>query len=397
MSYLLAKNHNTVLESSLFSDYSKRKLHCLSRSYEELARLYEQTQTKPSGYENRKDLLFRKQLEEDKRIFSAQLKEISGAVSEVADSVMQVCYPAQHKQKQLNQYLKKQGIFVKDIVYICSEQSGRQIRVVARQTKQNQFTAKEFGDLLSVYFNRRLIPCLESATVLQKGFCEFLFQDEPAFTIMHGISRRTKDGEMISGDNYSVDEYTDGNITYMIADGCGSGRDACADSQAVIEFMEKFMESGFVQDKAFHMVNAALSTHAEHKNYTTLDLCTVHLHTGEVEFLKAGCASSFCKRGNKVQEITCDTLPLGSFASIYPMSQSMQLMDQDMIIMVSDGVTDCFDEKKGYNRIRDVIAECKSTNPKEFSDYILRYACNCQGGQIRDDMTVIVMGVWNEQ
>lgn len=396
MSYLLAKNQKSVLESSLFSDYSKRKLHCLSRSYEELARLYEQNQTMPKGYENRRDLLFRKQLEEDKKIFSTQLKEISGAVSEVADSVIQICYPARYKQKQLNQYLKKIGIIVKDIAYICSEQSGRQIRVIARQSKQNHFTAKEFGDFLSVYFNRRLVPCLESATVLQTGFCEFLFQDEPAFSILHGIARRTKSGEMISGDNYSIDEYTDGNITYMIADGCGSGRDACADSQAVIEFMEKFMESGFVQDKAFHMVNAALSTSGENKSYTTLDLCTVHLHTGEAEFLKAGCASSFCKRGNKVQEISCDTLPLGTFANIYPISQSIQLMDQDMIIMVSDGVTDCFEVKNGYNKIIDVIAECKSTNPKEFSEYLLRYACNCQGEQIRDDMTVIVMGVWNE-
>ena len=31
---------------------------------------------------------------------------------------------------------------------------------------------------------------------------------------------------------------------------------------------------------------------------------------------------------------------------------------------------------------------------KEMSDYLLRYAINCQAGRIRDDMTILTAGVW---
>ncbi len=394
MSYMLTQKNRMHLDEPLFQEESKRKLHCLSASYIELARMYEEDAKKQFHFENRKDYLLKRRLEEEKRIFSKQLQEISGAVCDVADTMLQVSIPTNHKRKLLIQYLKKQGILVKEMLYINTPDAQRRLRIVARGMGKRQYTTKDIADLLSVFFDRRLVPCMESEHFLKKGFGTFLFQDEPRYSIMHAIARRTKDGEELSGDNYSIDEYTDGNMTYMISDGCGSGRKAYCDSQAVLEFMERFLEAGFTEEKAFHMVNAALAARTEITELTTLDLCTIHLHTGEAEFLKAGAASSYCKRGNKVQEITCDALPLGSFSGLSPMTQSIQLMDQDMIVMLSDGVTDCFDCRNGYNRIRDVIGSFSTTNPKELCEYILQYAKNCQGGQVLDDMTVMAVGVW---
>ena len=102
----------------------------------------------------------------------------------------------------------------------------------------------------------------------------------------------------------------------------------------------------------------------------------------------------FRKRGTQVDEIVSETLPLGSLTQITPMTQTIGLMDSDMVILMSDGVMDCFETINGYNKLKEVIADFQTTNPKEMSDHLLRYAINCQGGRIRDDMTILTAGIW---
>ena len=143
------------------------------------------------------------------------------------------------------------------------------------------------------------------------------------------------------------------------------------------------------------MINAAVYAGMQCSNLTTLDICSVNLHNGEAEFLKAGAAMSFRKRGTTVDDILSDTLPLGAFADLCPMTQTLQLMDGDVLILMSDGVTDCFEGTEGKRRLKEVIAHMNLVNPKEIANYLLRYAVNCQGGRIRDDMTILVLGLWD--
>lgn len=381
----------TVSDTYLFEDYSKKKLQCLSKTYGEIADLYQNMQEEASGYDSdgRKDYLHNQQIVESKLVFAKQLREISGAVGEVADTVIHVSSPAEHKKKALIQYLKRQGIIVSEIVYLEQEDK-RRLSMIARQGGKAFFQVEDIAGMLSVFFDRRIIACLESDKQLKKTFSHFMFEDEPKYTIMSAMSRAIKENEKVSGDNYSVEEQSNGNIVMMIADGMGSGSKACKDSQAVIEFMEKFLEAGFHYKKAISMINSAIASGSHGGNLTTLDFCILDLHTGEAEMLKAGAASSFRKRGRMVDEISSDSLPLGSFQDANWMTQTVSLMDGDMIVMLSDGVTDCFD----IETLKEIISKYETHNPKDMSDYLLTYAINCGRGRIRDDMTVLVAGVW---
>ena len=362
------------IEGYLFPEYSKRKLHCLSKTYEELARMYRDIPQEQTVIQHRSDVLYRNQIIESKMIFARHLEEISGAVEEVADTVMHVSVPVEHKRKALIQYLKKQGIIVKEMVFLEGSGAGRRLSLVARQGLRRELDVDEFAGLISVFLDKRLVPCMESAAVLTKSYDTFLFEDEPRFTLMSAMSRAVKEDEKVSGDNYSVEEIAEGNVILMIADGMGSGEQACEDSLT--------------------MINAAIAAQTQCCNLTTLDVCEVNLHRGEAEFMKAGAAASFRKRGTQVDEILSETLPLGSLTQITPMTQTIGLMDSDMLILLSDGVADCFETDNGYNRLKEIIAGCHTTNPKEMSDYLLRYAINCQAGRIRDDMTILTAGVW---
>lgn len=385
------------IEGYLFSEYSKRKLHVLSQTYGELAKLYgniPEQQSIHTEYLDRRDILYQRQVIESKQIFAQHLKDISGALGEVSETVMHVSIPFEHKRRALISYLKKQGIQVKEMMFLDGPRGKRKISITARSNGRRKYSVEDFAGFLSVFFDRRLVPSVESFYLLTKNFEVFLFEDEPKFSVMSATSRAVKEDEKISGDNYSIEECGDGNVVLMIADGMGSGESACKDSQAVIEFMEKFLDVGFQKEKAFSMINAAIAAQTQCCNLTTLDLCMLDLHNGEAEFLKAGAASSFCKRGKIVQEITSDMLPLGSFTELSPMSQTYSLMDGDMVIMMSDGVTDCFEDESGNSRLCEIIARNNAVNPRELSDYLLQYAINCQGGRIRDDMTILVAGVW---
>ena len=188
------------IESYLFPEFSKRKLHCLSQTYGELARLYRDIPEEQANIQLRKDVLYRNQITESKLVFARHLEEISGAVDEVADTVMHVSVPVEHKRKALIQYLKKQGVIVKEMVFLEGDGGRRRLSLVARQGIRRNLDAEELAGLLSVFLDKRLVPCLESAAVLTRSYDTFLFEDEPHFTMMSAMSRAVKEDEKVSGE-----------------------------------------------------------------------------------------------------------------------------------------------------------------------------------------------------
>jgi len=394
-----AENKSGIIEGYLFQGYSKRKLYCLSETYEELARLYRSIPQSDKVCDDRKDLLYKKQLQETKEVFANHLDEISGAFADVADTVVHVSLPMEHKRKALIHHLKKQGIIVRELVFIeggaagsCASapdgRCGNRISIEARAVGRHTVSASVLGEFLSAFFGRKLVPSGESALLIERGYNTFIYEDEPRYVVLSAVSRAVKEDEKISGDNFSLEEYNQSQVVAMLADGMGSGEQACRDSQAVIEFMERFLEAGFQKEKACAMVNGAIAAQNGCCNLTTLDVCAINLLTGDAEFVKAGAATSYIKRGNWVDEVAADTLPLGSIDELSPITQSVRLADTDMLIMISDGISDAV-ESESVGKLREIISRSSIQNPKEMADFLLRYAINSQGGRIRDDMTVL--------
>lgn len=394
-----AENRSGIIQGYLFNGYSKRKLYCLSETYEELARLYRGIPQMDKNCVDRKDVLYRKQLQEIKEVFANHLDEISNAFADVADTVVHVSMPMEHKRKAVIHHLKRQGIIVRELVFIeggaagnyeCAPDGrfGNRVSIEARAVGRHTVSASVLGEFLSSFFGRKLVPSAESALVIGRGYNTFIYEDEPRYTVLSAVSRAVKEDEKISGDNFSLEEYNQSQVVVMLADGMGSGELACRDSQAVIEFMERFLEAGFQKEKAFSMVNGAIAAQNGCCNLTTLDICAMNLLTGEAEFVKAGAAASYIKRGNWVDEVAADTLPLGSIDELSPITQSVRLADTDMLIMISDGISDAV-ESETEGRLREIISRSPIQNPKEMADYLLRYAISSQGGRIRDDMTVL--------
>ena len=219
--------------------------------------------------------------------------------------------------------------------------------------------------------------------------------EETKFVVLTGAARAVKEEESRSGDNYAVIESDTGKVTMLLSDGMGSGEKACADSEDVLNLMERLIEAGFESGIAAKIINMAFMSESEEHNMSTLDICDVNLYNGICNFTKIGAAASFIKRDHRVEKIYESTLPLGVLEK--PDSEHIfrQLADGDYVIMVSDGITDALEEDDRVGSdLRMIVSSLNQENPREMAEALLQIILHRTGGHIRDDMTVLVFGIW---
>ena len=111
-------------------------------------------------------------------------------------------------------------------------------------------------------------------------------------------------------------------------------------------------------------------------------------------FTKIGAAASFIKRDHRVEKIYENTLPLGVLKEPEPEHILRQLSDGDYVIMVSDGITDALEDDRVGSDLRAILSNLRQENPRELAEALLQIVLHRTGGHIRDDMTVLVFGIW---
>ena len=171
-------------------------------------------------------------------------------------------------------------------------------------------TMKEVAKHLSHVCGCRMVPSQDSKAVLNSEWRTVLFCEDVNYKVLYGVARVTKERETISGDNYAC-AATDEQFTMCLSDGMGSGMEASKESETVVELLEQFVTSGFSRETAVRMVNSALILQRKGGMFSSLDVCSLDLYTGICEFLKAGAATTFIRRGNWVETITSTSMAAG--------------------------------------------------------------------------------------
>ena len=209
-----------------------------------------------------------------------------------------------------------------------------------------------------------------------------------------GLCKAVKETETISGDNYSVLQSETGKKIILLSDGTGSGKRAHADSGRVLDLMEKMLEAGFDITTAAGMVNASLFAKAEESNHPTLDICSLDLYKGTCDLYKIGGAVSFIKRGKTVEKLQQETLPLGIFQNMEVSMIHRELEEGDYLIMMTDGVLDAIEESDCEEIMAETIRNLPERNPQEMAELLQQFILRSCGGHILDDMTIMVVGIW---
>lgn len=384
----------------LLPEYGKQKLLAYADSFKDLADMLGEgsvTSGLPVQKENtydRREYLYQRKMSENREMMAGHLTEMAQIMTEVAKVSFAYTPLTERKTRQITKALKQEGLLIKEIYYIDNEEQRLEIGTTLATEKGKKKTAQESADLLSVLFDKRMVVTKDTDYFVDEKYKEFHFIEEPAFSVLTGVAKAVKENEKVSGDNYAVFEPDKGSITVLLSDGMGSGEKACEDSQKVLDLTERLLDSGFSAKTAVQMVNSSLSINGVENNMSTLDICYFDLYQGICQFTKVGAATSYIKRANMVEQISSRNLPLGIFGRSESELVQRKLMDGDYIIMISDGILDGLAQGIGEEILSEIISRMTLENPKEIANYILNYVIRQCRGSIRDDMTVIVIGIW---
>lgn len=379
------------MQGLLVSDYGKKKLLGYADSFCSLAKTFTYRKKEEGEGADRQALLMKRRLLEDREILADNLQEIARIIRTLAQEE-QPLYPFKERElKKIIRACKEQGILVRSIYRTQDEVCGMKLAVSMKVDERCVMTVEEAAEFFSVLFDRRLLAERDSLFFLPGEYETIVFEEEAPFCILTGMAKATRENETVSGDTSSFIEQGNGNLIMALSDGMGSGEKAMADSELVIDLLERFSEAGFSKETAAEMINGVLVARTEEENMSTLDVCDINLYTGNCELLKIGSASTYIKHGEMIERVEADSLPLGIFHKIDVSGQKRQLADGDYIIMVSDGIVDGVDNEEIFEQ---VLAQIKLQSPQEMANYILQFVLHKTMGRVQDDMTVLVLGLW---
>jgi len=341
----------------------------------------------------RNDLRWHNRISETRELISQQLHGVSGIVKCLSDEIDMSLRFHEGLEEEMIMSLLKQKVEVASVV-VLEDNSGRYKVSISHRTCHNKKSCtKEILPVLNSVLRRKMR--IESTDCeVRNGICHVRFIEDQKLRITHGIAHRAKNARKGSGDSYSATMLRNGSCLLALSDGMGSGERARRESTATVGLLEDFIESGFDKELAVRMINTVLVLKSSEESFSTLDICSVDLYTGQAEFIKIGAAEAYVLRSGNVSIIRSSSLPIGMLNDVDLETTTRNLKHDDIIIMATDGITSVGGvEERDW--IKHILKNCKYSNPQDVADYLLDEAIKREG-KPKDDMTVLAARVWEK-
>lgn len=333
---------------------------------------------------------------EEDSIFATglQLREAAGILDRISDSMfMNYIAEKPKEEEKLQRALERRGYIVENLRLMRGERGEMRVEVLLCRQRGTE-TVKETAGIISGILGKNFKAADTCRTIVNKELSGYVFVEEPMFMMLHSVASHVKDGEEVSGDNFTCMEFESGELLLGIVDGMGSGVIAGEESELVIELLEDLIRAGFEDESALSLINSMLIARSGERSLAAVDMAVGDLYTGCFNFVKLGAAATFIKRNKWVEIIKSTNYPIGVLKEVDYENVAKKLYDNDYIVMVSDGILDAIKDENKEEVLSGWIADYNKKNPKEFAKHILEKALLESGGNAKDDMTVLVAGIW---
>ncbi len=259
----------------IIPEYGRQKLLTYAESFRDLADLFEEEEAEQeqlSEPPNRQEYLWQRKLQENQGLLAEHLKEMAHIMAKIAKETCRCRPMGERRFKQMSRLLRESGIQLKNFFEMEHEDGHWEISLTMRNLGEKRIRAGEsehistedVADFISVAMNTRLCPSKNSPMYLTKEYNTYYFLEEPPYHLLTGFAKAVKEGEKMSGDNYSFYEADTGKLVVILSDGMGSGEMANRDSGRVIEMMERLFQGvGSADDQ---WCTCGSRTGAEHVN-----------------------------------------------------------------------------------------------------------------------------------
>ena len=376
---ILAKNNNYVVG---FGENEEK----LDRDIEKM------TQAINSAYRiGKMNFVWSARLKEEKQNFESQLKGVSKAISNIAKNLDEENYAQElfdDKKEQIALILKQKEILLQEIS-ITKKDGGRfNVELYIEQNDRN-----DIKDIILNILNKVLeekMCVIEEKSVKKENCTKYVFMSDDKYILDIGHSIAIKDNMPVSGDSILNTKLKDGKYLIAISDGMGSGPEARKSSQIVTSMLKRLLNSGFERNTSISLINSSLLNVSD-EVFATLDIAIIDLYKGTIEFIKNGACPTYIKNSKRTQVIKSRTLPTGVVKEVSADVFDKDIEENDLIVMVSDGILDSNIEYKNKELwVKYLIEDINILNPQKVADIILNESIDNNFGKVKDDMSVIV-------
>ncbi|MGN9162600.1 stage II sporulation protein E [Clostridium sulfidigenes] len=340
--------------------------------------------------------MWRSRLAEGRELIANQFNNMAKSVDEIMEEFSADFNEDKDSEKKIMRILEKYDIEADDVFAIKDKNERLNIQITCNSCNGRNLCVKKILPLINDCVDYKMKLKADGCKINPvTNKCTAMFEEVPKFGVTTSVSRACKDGQTIFGDNFNFGEGYDGSYMMVISDGMGSGPQAGRESKAVVELIEKFTSAGFSRTTAINTVNSIMSLKfSEDEKFSTVDLSAIDLYSGEVDFMKVGAVASIVKSGDTIDIIKSRSLPIGILDEADIEIHSKKVKNGDLIVMLTDGVTDCDEESSGkIDWILDYLCRNDNVSPEELSKGIINEAKRIGKNKVKDDMTVMVSRV----
>lgn len=312
-----------------------------------------------------------------------QMKGMSDILTNISNDISKsVRFDQNSEQQIIDELLYHNVICTEAIVYTSKEKC--EVSLVVRE---GDAAKKIIPKVISKILKKKMIVKMNSVKKVRNACCMELVEC-PGFDIVYGETGKNRADNAVSGDSAIVQKISDDKVIIALCDGMGSGTEANIKSRTALEMIESFYQAGFSNEIILSMVNKLLSLSSD-EDYTTLDMCVVDLLTGRADFIKMGASDGIIKHKDNCEIVSGSGLPIGILDDVKINVESRSLVSGDMVVVVSDGVSDILDNET----LIELVETSNTVNPQSLSEIIAGYAIE-RGA--KDDVSAVVARIFNK-
>ena len=284
------------------------------------------------------------------------------------------------QERALNVAMLKAGVVCSEVLIFGEEND-----VTLSLVTFGAANVKKIADVASEFFGIEMIISKRLALSKDKFCC--ILRKKPYFDAAFGVACATKFGESASGDTHSVIKIDERRFMVALSDGMGSGEYARKISESTISLLESFYRAKIPSPLILSTVNKLLSFNRE-ESFACVDIAVIDLDSGVADVVKIGSPFGFILSGNVMKILESASLPLGVLESLHPDATTYPLQENDVLLFLSDGITDAFGSSTD---LYEALKRIPATNPQELANCLLEKAISAYGNVAKDDMTVLAV------
>lgn len=318
----------------------------------------------------------------ERRLVSNQYVEISKIIGKLSEEIEGSFFFDEQKENLILNECSKEAVYVRDLNVVKNSEGYYEVFFAPSSDDETDKVCNIASEILEIK--------MKTAFCKNKSIVKLITDN--AYEVIISVSQKEKDDEPVSGDTVLHFETEKSKYYIILCDGMGSGNDASRESRMTAELLGGFLKAGFTKSAALNLINSTLALKMDREGFSTIDLCEIDLRSGICEFIKIGASQSYVKNGDNIDVISSKGLPAGILEEINPDNIQCTLCDNDMIVMVSDGVSEA-----GYGMMRGEwikrLMRLEGIDEYELSKSIINSARKKIYPRTADDMTAIVITV----